>query len=85
MTVVLDKDVEEFVGKQSSLTGGSPDTFVNDALRYVSEQQRAKDSWPEGIEEWLLEAVDSPAAPLTSADYDAMRALTIQKLASTAA
>ena len=74
MTIALTKDVEAFVENQVR-AGVCPDasTLVNDVLRSLSEhQQRPFATTPE-LEAWLLDAADSPATPLTSADFDGIR------------
>jgi Arc/MetJ-type ribon-helix-helix transcriptional regulator len=70
MTVALAKDVEAFLEEQVR-TGvcQAASTLVNDVLRSLSEHQQRPFSVSPELEAWLLQAADSPATPLTSADF----------------
>lgn len=74
MTIALTKDVEAFVEEQVR-AGVSPDaaTLVNDVLRSLSEHRQPPFAATPELEAWLLEAADSSSAPLTTADFDAIR------------
>ena len=74
MTVELAKDVEEFLQQQVRAgVCANASELVNDLLRSLREQQtRPYEHTPE-LEAWLLEAADTPATPLTRADFDTIR------------
>jgi Arc/MetJ-type ribon-helix-helix transcriptional regulator len=74
MTIVLAKDVEDFLQHQvHSGVCADPNELVNDVIRSIREQQQKPlDVTPE-MEAWLLEAADQPMTPLTKADFDAIR------------
>ena len=74
MTIVLARDVEDFLQNQvRSGVCADPSELVNDIIRSIREQQhKPLDVTPE-LEAWLLEAADQPATPLTGADYDTIR------------
>ncbi len=56
--------------------------LVNDVLRSVREQQtKIFDVDPE-LEAWLLESADKPALPLSSADFQDIRARVSARLRS---
>ena len=74
MTVALARDVEDFLQEQvRSGNCADPSELVNDVIRSVREQQQQPFKVTPELEAWLLEAADKPAAPLTEADFDAMR------------
>jgi Arc/MetJ-type ribon-helix-helix transcriptional regulator len=75
MTIALAQDVEEFLQEQVR-TGACADAgeLVNDVVRSVRQQlQRPYGITPE-LEAWLLEAADKPLSPLTSTDFEGIRA-----------
>jgi hypothetical protein len=70
MTVELDRDVEEYLTQR--LHCEDPRKAVNDLIRHIRDQQEVElEATPE-LEARLLEAVDKPTSPLTSADFDAI-------------
>lgn len=74
MTIDLASDVEMFL-RQRLGAGASTkaNALVNDLLRSMRDlQQECLEYTPE-LEEWLLQAADSPVTPLTSADFEAIR------------
>jgi Arc/MetJ-type ribon-helix-helix transcriptional regulator len=74
MTIALAQDVEAFLEEQVR-AGVCPDasTLVNDVLRSLSEHQHQPFAATPELEAWLLEAAESPATPLVTADFDAIR------------
>lgn len=74
MTIALAQDVEAFVEEQVR-AGVCPDasTLVNDVLRSLSEHRHRPFATTPELEAWLIEAADSPATPLTPADFVAIR------------
>ena len=74
MTIALSRDAEAFVEEQIR-AGVCPDasTLVNDVLRSSSEDGRRSFAVTPELEAWLLQAADSPASPLISADFDDIR------------
>ncbi len=74
MTIALAKDVEEFLREQVRAgVAADPSELANDVLRCVREQQRRPLEITPQLENWLLEAADKPATPLTKADFDGIR------------
>lgn len=75
MDIPLAKDVETFIAEQVQ-SGACPSAsaLVNDVLRALSVQRRPPFAATDELEAWLLEAADSPTTPLTSADFDGIRA-----------
>ena len=74
MTIVLAKDVEDFLQHQvRSGVCADPSDLVNDVIRSIREQQQKPLEVTPELEAWLLEAADRPATPLTRADFDAIR------------
>lgn len=74
MTIALAKDVEEFLREQVRTgVAADPSELANDVLRCVREQQRRPLEITPQLENWLLEAADKPATPLTKADFDGIR------------
>lgn len=74
MTIVLDKDVEDFL--QNQIRTGvcvAPREFVNDLIRSIREQQQKPFDVTPQLEVWLLEAADNPATPLTRDDFASIR------------
>ncbi|HTV42562.1 MAG TPA: hypothetical protein VMF08_18500 [Candidatus Sulfotelmatobacter sp.] len=74
MTVSLDSDVEEFLQKQ--VRGGvcaDVSELVNDVIRSIRDQQQKPFEVTPELENWLLEAADKPATPLTADDVDSIR------------
>lgn len=74
MTVVLASDVEEFLEAQvQSGACANASELVNDVIRYLRAQQdNPLEATPE-LEEWLLQAADKPATPLTKSDFEGIR------------
>ena len=74
MTIALAKDVEEFLREQVRAgVAADPSELANDVLRCVREQQRRPLEITPQLENWLLEAADKLATPLTKADFDGIR------------
>ena len=74
MTIALDRDVQDFLLNQvRSGVCADPSELVNDIIRSIREQQRKPLEVSPELEEWLLEAADQPATPLTPADFDSIR------------
>ncbi len=74
MSIVLAKDVEEFLEEQvRSGVCADPSELANDVLRCVRQQQRQPLEITPELEAWLLEAADKPVSPLTNADFDGIR------------
>lgn len=74
MTIVLAKDVEEFL--QEQVRAGlcdDPSELANDVLRSIREQRRRPFEVTPELESWLLEAADKPVSPLNPADFDGIR------------
>jgi hypothetical protein len=74
MTIALASDVEEFL-KNQVRRGVCADAgeLVNDVMRSIRQQQEKPfDVTPE-LENWLLEAADKPATPLTHGDFNSIR------------
>ena len=74
MTVALDSDVEDFLQKQircGVCTDASK--LVNDVIRSVRDQQQKPFEVTPELENWLLEAADKPATPLTKEDFSSIR------------
>ncbi len=74
MTVSLDSDVEDFLQKQ--VRGGvcaDASELVNDVIRSIRDQQQKPFEVTPELENWLLEAADTPATPLTKNDFDSIR------------
>jgi Arc/MetJ-type ribon-helix-helix transcriptional regulator len=74
MTIVLAKDVAEFLQEQVR-TGvcGDASELANDVLRSVREQHSRPFTATPELEAWLLEAADRPATPLTGADFSGIQ------------
>lgn len=75
MTIDLAKDVECFLEDQvrHGICADASE-LVNDVLRSVREQQRKPFEVTPELEAWLLQAADTPATPMTGADFDGIRA-----------
>ncbi len=74
MTIALAKDVEDFLREQVRAgVAADPSELANDVLRCVRDQQRKPFEITPQLENWLLEAADQPATPLTKADFDGIR------------
>jgi Arc/MetJ-type ribon-helix-helix transcriptional regulator len=74
MTIVLAKDVEDFLQNQvRSGVCADPSDLVNDVIRSIREQQQKPLEVTPELEAWLLEAADQPATPLTGADFGSIR------------
>ena len=74
MTIVLAKDVEEFLQHQvRSGVCADPSQLVNDVIRSMLEQQQKPLEVTPELEAWLLEAAEQPVTPLTKSDFDAIR------------
>ena len=74
MTIVLARDVEDFLQNQvRSGVCADPSELVNDVIRSIREQQEKPLEVTPELEAWLLEAADQPATPLTGADFDTIR------------
>lgn len=74
MTIALAKDVEDFLADQvRSGHCNNASELVNDVLRSLRDQQRESFEITPKLESWLLEAADSPTAPLTRQDFDSIR------------
>lgn len=75
MIITLAEDVEDYLREQVQ-DGACADAsaLVNDLLRSVRDQQARPFTPTKELEQWLLEAADSPVTPLTKADFDAIRA-----------
>ncbi len=74
MTIVLARDVEDFLQNQV-LSGAcaDPSEMVNAVIRSIREQQQKPLEVTPELEAWLLEAADQPTTPLTGADFDTIR------------
>ena len=74
MTIALDRDVEEFLQNQVR-RGACADAseLVNDIIRSVREQRQKPFEVTPELENWLLEAADKPATPLTRDDFNSIR------------
>lgn len=74
MTVELASDVESFLREQVA-SGVCKDAseLVNSALRNLRDFQAKPFETTSELEQWLLEAADEPAAPLTSQDFEDLR------------
>jgi Arc/MetJ-type ribon-helix-helix transcriptional regulator len=73
MTITLDKDVEDYL--QNQVRHGvcdNPSELVNDVIRSVREQQQKPFEVTPELEDWLLEAAEKPATPLTKDDFKAI-------------
>jgi hypothetical protein len=82
MEITLAKDVEEFVREKAGAGSGSgPSDLVNDVLRAVRDQQIDQLFVTPELESWLLEAADRPSTPLTSADFQTIRARVLGEIA----
>ena len=75
MTIALAPDVEEFLQEQVR-TGACTDAgeLVNDVVRSVRQQLQRPFEITSELEAWLMESADKPLSPLTSADFDGIRA-----------
>ena len=74
MTVALARDVEDFLQDQvRSGVCADASELVNDALRSLRQQQQKPFKITPALEAWLLEAADTPATPLTEADFDGIQ------------
>lgn len=74
MEILLASDVEDFLQKQvRDGIVSDANELVNDLLRAFRDQQSSPFKVTAELEEWLLEAADQPATPLTSADFDEIR------------
>ena len=73
MTIALDRDVEEFLQNQVR-RGACADAseLVNDIIRSVREQRQKPFEVTPELENWLLQAADKPATPLTSDDFNSI-------------
>lgn len=74
MTLTLASDVEEFL--QDQVRSGictDASELINNVIRSIREQQEKPFRLTPELEEWLLEAADQPATPLTSQDFSALR------------
>jgi Arc/MetJ-type ribon-helix-helix transcriptional regulator len=74
MTIALAKDVEDFLAEQVR-SGHCSDAseLVNNVLRSLRDQQRPPFEFTPELENWLLEAADSPTSPLTHENFDSIR------------
>lgn len=74
MTIALAKDVEDFLAEQvrSGHCHNASD-LVNDVLRSLRDQQKSAFEVTPELENWLLEAADSPTSPLTEEDFKSIR------------
>jgi Arc/MetJ-type ribon-helix-helix transcriptional regulator len=74
MTVALARDVEDFLQNQVS-RGVCADAsdLVNDIIRSFRQQQEKPLEVTPELENWLLEAADKPATPLTHKDFNSIR------------
>jgi Arc/MetJ-type ribon-helix-helix transcriptional regulator len=80
MTVVLAKDVEDFLQAQvRSGVCANASEFVNNLVRSFRDQQQKSLTITPELEAWLLEAADKPVAPLTKADFAAISERTHSK------
>ena len=85
MTIVLARDVEDFLQNQvSSGVCADPSEWVNAVIRSIREQQQKPLEVTPELEAWLLEAADQPATPLTRADFDIIRERVRARTQSTA-
>ncbi len=74
MEILLASDVEDFLRKQvQDGIVSDANELVNDLLRAFRDQRSSPFAVTAELEEWLLEAADQPATPLTSADFDEIR------------
>jgi Arc/MetJ-type ribon-helix-helix transcriptional regulator len=75
MTIALAEDVEDYLQNQVR-RGVCADAseLINDVIRSVREQQQKPFEVTPELENWLLEAADKPATPLTRADFNSIRA-----------
>jgi Arc/MetJ-type ribon-helix-helix transcriptional regulator len=75
MTIALAEDVEDYLRNQVR-RGVCADAseLINDVIRSVREQQQKPFEVTPELENWLLEAADKPATPLTRADFNSIRA-----------
>jgi len=74
VTIALDRDVEDFL--QNQVRRGiiaDASELINDVIRSLREQQKKPFEVTPELENWLLEAADRPASPLTGADFHALR------------
>jgi len=74
MTIALDRDVEDFL--QNQVRRGvvaDASELINDVIRSLRDQQKKPFETTPELENWLLEAADRPAKPLTRADFNAVR------------
>jgi len=74
MTIALDRDVEDFL--QNQVRRGvvaDASELINDVIRSLRDQQKKPFEVTPELENWLLEAADQPAKPLTRADFNAVR------------
>jgi Arc/MetJ-type ribon-helix-helix transcriptional regulator len=75
MNIALDKDVADFLENQIRAgVCAAPGEFINNLVRSIREQQQMPLEVTPELEAWLLEAADKPSTPLTSDDFDAIRA-----------
>jgi Arc/MetJ-type ribon-helix-helix transcriptional regulator len=74
MTVALARDVEDFLQNQVR-RGVCADAseLVNDIVRSIRQQQENPLELTPELENWLLEAADKPATPLTHDDFVSIR------------
>jgi Arc/MetJ-type ribon-helix-helix transcriptional regulator len=75
MTIALAKDVEDYLQNQVN-RGVCADAseLINDIIRSIRElHQKPFEVTPE-LENWLLEAADKPATPLTRGDFNSIGA-----------
>lgn len=74
MQITLADDVRIFVEEQVRLgTTPSAAALVNDALRAFSGPQKLPFEIDANLESWLLDAADSPTAPLVREDFDGIK------------
>lgn len=74
MQVILADDVRAFVEEQVRRgTTPSAAALVNNALRAFSSPQKLPFEIDANLEAWLLDAADSPTAPLAREDFDGIR------------
>jgi Arc/MetJ-type ribon-helix-helix transcriptional regulator len=74
MTVALDSDVEDYL--QNQIRHGvctDASKLVNDVIRSIRDQQQKPFEVTPELENWLLEAADAPAIPLTEEDFNLIR------------
>jgi Arc/MetJ-type ribon-helix-helix transcriptional regulator len=85
MQIRLAKDVAAFVAEQVRI-GAAPSAsdLVNATLRAMSSPRNKPLAVDAELEAWLLEAADSPAAPLRKADFDGIRRRVRARLAPAA-